>query len=195
MGRINRFIQRCKLKIDFGRKVDSLLNPCQHLHSPSSPCYSGLLALLRLTFCTSHGPALHIFTFRHLFTPFTSLQLNFCYLPFLFLFFSFCSHFPLHIALPSTFPILPQIFPLDLRSKAFAATFRATRALINYRLHSSERSWLNTCTSCTYSYPGRKSKNVQFQLVSIMADVDVWWPVLCFYYSARYRSSPSWSRS
>lgn len=162
---------------------------------PVLPCYSGLLALLRLTFCTSHGPALHIFTFRHLFTPFTPLQLNFCCVPFLFLFFSFCSHFPLHVALPSTFPILPQIFPLDLRSKAFAATFRATRALINYRLHSSKRSWLNMCTSCTCSYPGRKSKNIQFQIVSIMADVDVWWPVLCFHYSARYRSSPSWSRS
>ena len=163
---------------------------------PVLPCYSGLLALLRLTFCTSHGPALHIFTFKHLFTPFTSLQLSICCVPFLFLFFSFCSHFPLHIALPSTFPILPQIFPVDLRSKAFAATFRATRALIKYRLHSSERCWLNMCTSCTCSYhPARKLKNVQFQIVFMMADVDVWWLVLCFYYSARYRSSPSWSRS
>ena len=60
MGRINRFIQRCKLKIDFGRKVDSLLNRCQHLHSPSSPaiqdylhCSDSHSAHLTALLCTS----------------------------------------------------------------------------------------------------------------------------------------------
>ena len=60
MGRINRFIQRCKLKIDFGRKVDSLLNRCQHLPSPSSPaiqdylhCSDSHSAHLTALLCTS----------------------------------------------------------------------------------------------------------------------------------------------
>ena len=69
MGRINRFIQRCKLKIDFGRKVDSLLNRCQHLHSPSSPaiqdylhCSDSHSAHLTALLCTS----LLLDTFSHL---------------------------------------------------------------------------------------------------------------------------------